>query len=261
MGNDALRSLPSVDSVLNELAVSEGEDCLASQVKSAMVRELLDELRKVLSGGAGASIDISLTSVAEEAARRVKAFGELGLERVVNASGTVLHTNLGRAVLSQEAIEAMSFAASGGVDLEFDTALGQRGERDARTEELLCHLTGAEAACVVGNNAGAVLITLNALAEGKEVLISRGELVEIGGSFRLPDVIEKSGCVMREVGTTNRTHPKDYRDAVTPDTAIIFKAHKSNYEVVGFTSEVDLPELVGIGRENALPVVEDLGSG
>ncbi|MCR4286940.1 MAG: L-seryl-tRNA(Sec) selenium transferase, partial [Deltaproteobacteria bacterium] len=209
----------------------------------------------------GEAVDISEAALAGFALEKLKALSSPSIVRVVNATGTVLHTNLGRAVLCSDAIEAAALSASNPVNLEFDISTGKRDERDLRVSALINRLTGAEDSSVVNNNAAAVLITLNTLAEGKEVIISRGELIEIGGSFRLPDVIKKSGCVMKEVGTTNRTHASDYSDAITPQTALLLKAHTSNYTISGFTSEVSLKELVTIGKKSGIPVVEDLGSG
>ena len=195
------------------------------------------------------------------AAARAVAADEPVLAPVVNATGVVLHTNFGRAILAESAIEAVEMAARSAVNLEYDLETGARGDRDSIVEHELCALTGAEAATVVNNNAAAVVLALNSLAEGREVIVSRGEMIEIGGSFRLPDVMSKSGAILREVGTTNRTHPNDYADAIGPDTALLLKVHPSNYRVVGFTSEVTLEDLVEIGRARGIDVMEDLGAG
>jgi L-seryl-tRNA(Ser) seleniumtransferase len=263
MTSEFLRKIPSVDELLRDKNISELAVALPTTVSAAVVRAAVEELR------------VGLLSIAHGEGDGEGLLGELvgtikgrlemlltpSLRRVINASGTVLHTNLGRAELPRAAIDAVVLAASGPLNLEFDLGRGSRGERDSPVEELIKVLTSAEAACVVNNNAAAVFITLNTLAEGKEVVISRGELVEIGGSFRLPEIIEKSGCVLKEVGTTNRTHPGDYSGGAGTDTALLFKAHTSNYKVTGFTSEVSLKELVAIGAQCELPVVEDLGSG
>ena len=183
------------------------------------------------------------------------------LRRVINATGVVIHTNLGRAPLHPSAINHLIEVSKTYSNLEYDLELGERGSRYTHVEEILCRLSGAESALVVNNNAGAVLLVLNTIAEGKEVIVSRGELVEIGGAFRIPDVMKRSGALLREVGTTNRTHFNDYQKAIGPHTALLLKVHTSNFRVVGFTSEVSLQDLVQLGRENQLPVVNDLGSG
>ena len=242
-----------------------------------MVRRAQAELREALvarqsaragapDSSGGAETDLPVTRAAmlaaiARAAERAVAADRPNLEPMINASGVVLHTNLGRAILAESAIEAVERAARSAVNLEYDLGGGARGDRDAIVEEELRVLTGAEAATVVNNNAAAVLLALNALAEGREVIVSRGELIEIGGSFRLPDVMAKSGARLREVGTTNRTHRSDYSDAIGPDTALLLKVHPSNYRVVGFTSEVTLAELVAIGRERGIDVMVDLGAG
>jgi L-seryl-tRNA(Ser) seleniumtransferase len=183
------------------------------------------------------------------------------LRRVINATGVVIHTNLGRAPLHPQALRHLAEISKTYSNLEYDLSLGGRGDRYSHVEELLCRLSGAESAMVVNNNAGAVLLCLNTLAEGKEVIISRGELVEIGGAFRVPDVMRRSGAILKEVGTTNRTYLRDYQRAIGPETALLLKVHTSNFRIMGFTSAVTLTELVQLGREYRLPVMEDLGSG
>ncbi|MGC8809988.1 MAG: L-seryl-tRNA(Sec) selenium transferase [bacterium] len=183
------------------------------------------------------------------------------LRPVINATGVVLHTNLGRAPLGKEVLKNIYLVAQGYSNLEFDLQLGERGSRYTHVEEILCQITGAEAALVVNNNAAAVLLALNTLAAGKEVVVSRGELVEIGGSFRIPDVMKKSGANLKEVGTTNRTHLHDYEQAINEKTALLLKVHTSNFRILGFTAEVSLKDLVKLGRSKDLPVMQDLGSG
>lgn len=202
-----------------------------------------------------------LGSLAAEVTALVDKKMKMSLRPVINASGVVLHTNLGRAPLSDAACEAVLNVARGYCNLEMDLDSGERGERYSHVERLLCELTGAEAALVVNNNAGAVLLALHALASGKEVVVARGELVEIGGSFRIPEIMAQSGAVLREVGTTNRTYPRDYERALGDETALILKVHPSNFRVVGFTREVRRQELVAVGQRHQIPVMEDLGSG
>jgi L-seryl-tRNA(Ser) seleniumtransferase len=263
---ELLRAMPPVDECLRALEGAAGFEGLGREYVKLMVRRAQAELRQAALSPAlaDASAPPARKSMVEEIVRRTRAAieaDEPALRVVVNATGVVLHTNLGRALLAEPAIDAMAAAARSPVNLEYDLESGGRGERDALVEDDLCALTGAEAATVVNNNAAAVLLALNSLAAGREVVVSRGELVEIGGSFRLPDLMERSGARLREVGTTNRTHPADYENAIGPDTALLLKVHPSNYRVIGFTAEVGLAELVEIGRRRGVNVVEDLGSG
>jgi L-seryl-tRNA(Ser) seleniumtransferase len=223
------------------------------------VRVCLDACRKAMQQDAGVEA-ASLDAVAEQVAGRIERWFEPRLKAVINLTGTLLHTNLGRAPLSATAIEAVR-EASAAVNLEYDLEKGKRGDRDDLVEELLCRLTGAEAATVVNNNAGAVYLVLNTLADRQHIAVSRGELVEIGDSFRMPDIVRKSGCKLTEVGTTNRTHLKDYQQALLDGARLLLKVHTSNYRIEGFVHEVPVHELARLGRENGVPVVADLGSG
>ena len=259
MSKQNLRELPSVDEVLRSDNLQKCVALYSKNLVTEIVRDILKKMRAEIIENH--IIDISVENIGLLVKNYLKNMLKPSLKKIVNASGVVLHTNLGRAILCDEAIEALKIVASYPVNLELDLENGERGDRDSHLEDVLCRLTGAEAATIVNNNAAAVFITLNTLAETKEVIISRGELVEIGGSFRIPAVIQKSGCKLIEVGTTNRTHPSDYISAITPDTALLLKAHTSNYRVIGFTSSVDLKELVKIGRRYSVPVIEDLGSG
>jgi L-seryl-tRNA(Ser) seleniumtransferase len=220
----------------------------------------LDEARDAVRGGRSGRVPDE-EELLSRAAERLRALEASSLRGVVNATGVILHTNLGRALLADEARAAIDAAAGQPLNLELDLDAGGRGERDSHVEGHLLALTGAEAATVVNNNAAAVLLGLNTLAEGREVIVSRGELVEIGGSFRIPEILAKSGAILREVGTTNRTHASDYERAIGERTALLLKVHPSNYRITGFTSGVDLETLVELGRARGLPVMEDLGSG
>ena len=257
-----LRELPSVDRVMTHPAAAPLLERFSRPFVAETLRDLIDELRQVIRSGHGLPPDrLQDESIITDLEKKLVRAARPGMVRVVNASGTILHTNLGRALLSEAAAEAVGLVARHPVNLEFDLHRGKRGQREAGVESLLRELTGAEAAAVVNNNAAAVLLGLNSMAEGKHVIVSRGELIEIGGSFRIPEVMAKSGALLREVGTTNRTHPRDYADAIDENTGLLLKVHTSNYRVVGFSAEVELKELVAIGRERGVPVMEDLGSG
>jgi L-seryl-tRNA(Ser) seleniumtransferase len=247
-----LRDLPSVD----ELAADERLATAAPRpLLVAAVRSTLDRAREEIRAGAdpGDLIDRVESELAGARAAR--------LRRVINATGVIIHTNLGRAPLAREALERVASVAAGYSNLEYDAEEGARGSRQDHVAPILRRLTGAEAALVVNNNAGAVLLALAALAEGREVLVSRGELIEIGDGFRIPDVLARSGARLREVGTTNRTRAADYDRAIGPETALLLRVHQSNFRVVGFTEQPRLEELVRIGRTRGIPVVDDLGSG
>jgi L-seryl-tRNA(Ser) seleniumtransferase len=255
-------SIPSVDRILSLAAVAVliaeyGRDAVLSAI-----RDDLDRLRASLGKCDGATPgDATAERIATRVGASLGAAATGSLQPVFNLTGTILHTNLGRAVLPQEAIEAIANAAGNPVNLEFDLAEGRRGDRDRHLEALLAQLTGAEKATVVNNNAAAVLLLLNTLAQKKEVIVSRGELIEIGGEFRMPEIMQRAGCRLVEVGTTNRTHLKDYAEAIGPATALIMKVHTSNYQIVGFVKSVDETALAKLAHERGLPLVSDLGSG
>ncbi len=250
------RSLPNIDDLLGrpELAGAPRELVLRC------AREQLEALRAEFASGLRCD-PVEPGEVLERVAAAVEAAQQPSLRRVINATGIVIHTNLGRSVTAEAAREAVSEVSRGYSNLEYDCAAGERGHRSDHIEALLCELTGAEAALAVNNNAAAVLLTLAALAAGRNTIVSRGQLVEIGGSFRIPDVMAASGTFMIEVGTTNKTHLSDYARAIGDHTGLLFKAHTSNYQLVGFTEEVSLADLVALGAEHGVPVVEDLGSG
>lgn len=258
--SDRLRSLPSVDRLLRD---PRGAALLARYQRSAVtaaLRAILDAARAALRGAPDATAPDD-AEVFARAAQWLERLAAPGVRSVVNASGVVIHTNLGRALLAPDAVAAIAAAGASATAIELDLASGTRGARDTHVEGHLCALTGAEAATVVNNNAAAVLLALNSLAEGRDVVISRGELIEIGGSFRIPEILAKSGARLREVGTTNRTHVRDYERALDAATGLILKVHTSNYRVVGFTAAVGLDDLIALGRAHKVPVMEDLGSG
>jgi L-seryl-tRNA(Ser) seleniumtransferase len=254
-----LRELPSVDAVLNSAVASDLLERFGHVASTNAIRVELDHARSALQSGATSvptEEDITLRALA-----RLDGQDRSGLRRLFNLTGTVLHTNLGRAVLAEEVIDAAVAAMRDPVALEFDLSIGKRGERDDHVRALLCDLTGAEGATLVNNNAAAVLVALNTLASGREAIVSRGELIEIGGSFRMPDIMARAGAQLVEVGTTNRTHPQDYRSALRAQTGVILKVHTSNYRIQGFTADVSAAELALIANEANVPLINDLGSG
>lgn len=251
--------LPATDRLLRDPAFAHLLDTHGHSQVVEQLRQMLDEAR--LSIREQQVLPAWSDNWAQETARRLSLDAQSALRPVINLTGTVLHTNLGRAQQAQSAIDAVSQAMRDPVTLEYDLDGAGRGHRDRALADLLCRLTGAEDACIVNNNAAAVLLMLAATAAGKEVVVSRGELVEIGGAFRIPDVMRQAGCVLHEIGTTNRTHAKDYRQAVNDNTALLMKVHTSNYSIEGFTKSVEEAELAEMGRELGVPVVADLGSG
>ena len=252
-----LRSLPSVDKLLAQSSVL--IETYGRSLTTDAIRSVLDETRSAIRSGVSAPDQSELL---DRATDRLRQWTVTRPRAVINATGVIIHTNLGRAPLSAEAVEAMITVAAGYSDLEYNLERGERGSRLDAVEDLLKRVTGAEAALVVNNNAGATLLALSALASGKGALISRGQLVEIGGGFRVPDVMEQSGAKLIEVGTTNRTHRRDYEMAlVTKDVAAIVRAHSSNFRTIGFTTEVSLPELVELANWKNIPLIDDLGSG
>src|SRR3954465_3108879 len=260
------RRLPAGDELLREPAMA----ALAAREGQAAVTEaaraVLGRMREEISAGRldEKALELALGGVADAIARELRQAMRPSLAPVINASGVILHTNLGRAPLSERALARIREVAAGYSNLEFDLNTGERGKRDVHTQRLFARLfaeAGETATVVVNNNAAAVMLALNPLAEGGEVVVSRGELVEIGGSFRIPDVMAKSGATMREVGTTNRTRIGDYEKAITEKTKLLLRVHRSNFQIVGFTERPSLAELVELGKSRGIPVVEDLGSG
>ncbi len=253
----ALRALPSVDRVIGHPLLAP----FASLPHSVLVDQARRELELSRANAAAGEPVPPLETVARRAASGLSRLLEPGLRPVINATGVILHTNLGRAPLSKDALDAMREVAAGYSNLELDLASGERGSRHAHLEELLCRLSGAEAALAVNNNASAVLLALTALARGKEIIISRGQAVEIGGGFRIPDVMRQSGARLVEVGTTNRTYLSDYEAAISPRTGGLMRVHTSNFRVIGFTQAVELADLAGLAERHGLPLIDDLGSG
>jgi L-seryl-tRNA(Ser) seleniumtransferase len=268
MPNQLLRSLPSIDRMLLTPTAVRLSDQMGRDRVRDLLREISDELRDQITGNVGQSSpseDLTPELLPDLLEERLKTRARLllkpSLRRVINASGVILHTNLGRAPLARAALEAISEIASGYSNLEYNLETGERGRRDSHCASLIARLTQAQSAVVANNNAAAVLLVLNTLAQGGEVIVSRGELIEIGGSFRIPDVMEKSGAILREVGTTNRTRIADYADAINERTRLILRVHPSNYRIIGFTERPSAAEVAELGTKSAVPSYEDLGSG
>ncbi|WP_134724919.1 L-seryl-tRNA(Sec) selenium transferase [Paracoccus luteus] len=255
---DGLRALPGVDRLLSAAAGRALAERHGRQAATGALRAALDDARDAVRGGAAAP---DADAICALAAARLDADRLPAQRPVLNLTGTVLHTNLGRALLADAAIAAAAEAMRAPVALEYDLSSGRRGERDASVARLICELTGAEAATIVNNNAAAVLLALNTVADGGEGIVSRGELVEIGGAFRIPDIMARAGVRLVEVGTTNRTHLRDYRDAIRPETALVMKVHPSNYRIDGFTAAVPGDELAALAHGAGVPMLHDLGSG
>jgi L-seryl-tRNA(Ser) seleniumtransferase len=258
-----LRQLPAVDELWRVPALRPALAGLPRRLATEITRRVLAARRQEILTRSAAELpaDLDQAALHRELAQALTAAARPSLQRVVNATGVIIHTNLGRSLLAEEAVSQLVTAARHYTNLEYDLAAGQRGSRQAHLEELLCELTKAQAALVVNNNAAAVFLCLSALAKDREVIISRGQLVEIGGSFRMPDVMAMSGARLVEVGTTNKTYPADYERAITSQTAMLLKVHPSNFRIQGFTREVSLAELTRLGRRYGLAVMEDLGSG
>ena len=259
--NAALRAIPSLDRLLADPSFAALRERYAEDIVKRMTRRVLEGLRDDIRAGKASAEDCSCEAVASRTWNNILERMGPTLHAVINATGVIVHTNLGRSPLSARVVERIARAALSYSNLEYDLEEGRRGERNAHLQSLMTELTGAKAALAVNNNAAAVLLALSSLAAGREVIVSRGELIEIGGSFRIPDVMARSGAILKEVGTTNRTHPRDYVEAVNENTALILKVHTSNYRIVGFTRDVQLDELAQIGREHGIPTMMDLGSG
>jgi len=257
-----LRNIPAIDELLvmppmQNLLKQYNREFLVEKLRRA-VEESRQELR--LNGGDSSKKELS-AQILKRLEVLIASSTQGSLQKVINGTGVVLHTNLGRAPLGKRALDCLYEMGKNYNNLEINLESGERGSRYQHVEELLMALTGAEAGLVVNNNAAAVLLGLSSLARGKEVIVSRGQLIEIGGSFRIPDVMKQSGARLVEVGTTNKTYISDYAQAINDDTGLIFSAHTSNYKIVGFTEEVKLSELVALGKERNIPVMHDLGSG
>lgn len=256
------REIPAVDRLLTTTRLQQASGEYPRSLILKAINLVLDDLRaKIQNGEIEAQNQLGLDLVSNRVTEKLKMISRASLRPVINATGVVVHTNLGRSILAEKVLRRFRSLSGGYSNLEYDLERGVRGSRYTHVEDILKELTGAEAAMVVNNNAAAVLVSLETLARGREVVVSRGQLVEIGGSFRIPDVMRKSGARMVEVGATNKTHLRDYEEVIGPETALLLKVHRSNFELVGFTEDVPLSDLVGLGKRNGIPVMEDLGSG
>lgn len=256
------RSIPKVDVLLENEAIREMIDCYSRETVMEAIRIEMDKLRKYIAEASDEEeVKEQIERLVPHIEMTVSDMHTPNMRMVINGTGTILHTNLGRAPISMEHMKKVMAIATGYSNLEYNLEAGKRGERYSHFEKLLCKITGAEAAMAVNNNASSVMLILSSLAKGGEVIVSRGELVEIGGKFRIPDVMEQSGASLVEVGTTNKTHYDDYENAITEETKALLKVHTSNYRIVGFTETVGIDELIPLAKEHDIPVVEDLGSG
>jgi L-seryl-tRNA(Ser) seleniumtransferase len=258
-----LSRLPKVDQLLEEPALHSLLSHVPRRVLLRAIRETLDGLRRdILSQGESFPMEgLDPPSIVARIAGKAEQLNRPNFRRVVNGTGVIIHTNLGRSLMAEAAVAALVKAAGHYSNLEYNLEGGQRGTRYSHVEDLLCELTGAEAGLVVNNNAAAVLISLDTLARGRQVIVSRGELVEIGGAFRIPEVMARSGAILVEVGTTNKTHLRDYEGAINEETALVMKVHQSNFRIIGFTEQVEVKEVTALAHGRGLPVLEDLGSG
>jgi L-seryl-tRNA(Ser) seleniumtransferase len=257
--NELLRRIPSVDELLGSKVLQQLEGEIGRRLVVKAARTVLQRLREGIANGSISSF--SVTKIEEEIIAAARVSAEYSLKPVVNATGVILHTNLGRAPIARKAIEHISEIAGRYSNLEYDLEAGERGKRDTHTDRLFAELIGAERTLVVNNNAAAVFLTLNTLAEGGEVIVSRGELIEIGGSFRIPDICAGSGAILKEVGTTNRTRLADYAAVISEKTRALMRVHPSNFRIVGFTERPALEDLAALAQKHHLPLIEDLGSG
>jgi L-seryl-tRNA(Ser) seleniumtransferase len=257
----ALQHIPSIEKLLTHNTFIPLLASYSRDLVTDTLRAVIAEVRAQILGGEPNTAPADAVGYARRVRERLEEMVSSTLQPLVNATGTITHTNLGRSLLSDSACESLLQAATNYINLEYDLETGERGHRDRITELLLQRLTGCEASTVVNNNAAAVLLALNTLAEGREVIVSRGELIEIGGAFRIPDVMAASGAILREIGTTNRTHLHDYENAINENTALLLKVHPSNYKIVGFSSTPEMEEITELGRRHGIPTLEDLGSG
>lgn len=260
--NIYFRNIPKVDILIEDERIKNLIENNDRDLVIDIVREKTDELREfIINSSSENEITSKIKSLIDDIVVKFKKTTALNMRKVINGTGTILHTNLGRAVISEKIADRLKEIVTGYSNLEYDIEKGERGERYSHFEDIVCRITGAEAAMAVNNNAAAVMLILSTMAKNKEVIVSRGELVEIGGSFRVPDVMAQSGSTLVEIGTTNKTHLRDYENAITEETAALLKVHTSNYKIVGFTESVSIKELSDLSKKHNIPLIEDIGSG